>query len=112
MSRKNTVGCVMAENRQSLADLAGLTNSPAPAIVQQAGTLPAGDDAVAAPSAPTYEPMPLREKILDKQGRAYATGQAARTRSPAFGSSLARARSRSTAASGRGVLSPGRCCGC
>ena len=64
----------MSDNRQSLADLAGLTNTPAPAAVQQADTLPAGDDAPAS-SAPTHEPMPLREQILDKQGRAYATGR-------------------------------------
>ena len=64
----------MSDNRQSLADLAGLTNTPAPA--QQGAsdsiTLP-GDGAASA--APAYEPVPLREQILDKQGRAYATGR-------------------------------------
>ena len=63
----------MSDNRQSLADLAALTNAPAP--VAAAPTVLAGDEY--APSAPVVvrEPMPLREQILDKQGRAYATGR-------------------------------------
>ena len=56
----------MSDNRQSLSDL---------------GTIAAGDVPVSAeeylnaPPAQTFEPMPLREQILDKQGRAYATGR-------------------------------------
>jgi small subunit ribosomal protein S9 len=63
----------MSDNRQSLADLAELTNTPAP--VAAAPTVLAGDEY--APAAPVVvrEPMPLREQILDKQGRAYATGR-------------------------------------
>ena len=67
----------MSDNRQSLSDLAGLTNQ-APAIQNNGqGVTPvlAGDEY--APSAPVVErePMPLREQIIDKQGRAYATGR-------------------------------------
>ena len=67
----------MSDNRQSLADLAGLTNTPAPVAAPAAATTaPAtGEDYVAAPAAPTHEPMPLREQILDQYGRAYATGR-------------------------------------
>ena len=63
----------MSDNRQSLSDLAELTNQPAP--VAATSTVLAGDEY--APSAPVVvrEPMPLREQILDKQGRAYATGR-------------------------------------
>ena len=62
----------MSDNRQSLADLASLT-SQAPAAAPSVG-----DDAAAqgsAPAAPVVSTMPLREQILDKQGRAYATGR-------------------------------------
>jgi len=57
----------MSDTRQSLADLATLTaeapHVPAAAVVEAA--------------APTHivEPMPLREKQVDAQGRAYATGR-------------------------------------
>jgi small subunit ribosomal protein S9 len=63
----------MSDNRQSLADLAELTNQPAP--VAASNPVLASDEY--APSAPVVvrEPMPLREQILDKQGRAYATGR-------------------------------------
>jgi len=63
----------MSDNRQSLSDLAELTNQPAP--VAATSTVLAGDEY--APSAPVVvrEPMPLRDQILDKQGRAYATGR-------------------------------------
>ena len=63
----------MSDNRQSLSDLASLTSQPAPV----ASSAPAGGDD-AAPvnnSGPAPAPMPLREQILDKQGRAYATGR-------------------------------------
>ena len=67
----------MSDNRQSLSDLAGLANQ-APATQNNGqGSTPvlAGDEY--APSAPVVErePMPLREQIIDKQGRAYATGR-------------------------------------
>ena len=63
----------MSDNRQSLADLAGLTSQPAPdAVAPTAG----GDDAAPVNnSGPKPEPMPLREQIIDKQGRACATGR-------------------------------------
>jgi small subunit ribosomal protein S9 len=56
----------MADERQSLADLGAIA----------AGQTP--DAVVAAPennSGPAPEPMPLREQIIDAQGRAYATGR-------------------------------------
>ncbi|WP_380781152.1 30S ribosomal protein S9 [Sphingomonas sp. R86520] len=66
----------MSDNRQSLADLASLTNQPAPAAPAEQ-TLPTSEGDIAAPvsNEPVREPMPLREQILDKQGRAYATGR-------------------------------------
>ncbi len=66
----------MTDNRQSLADLANLTRTPAPgaaAIDTDANAnAPTPNDAFQAPPVAT---MPLREQILDKQGRAYATGR-------------------------------------
>ena len=58
----------MTDNRQSLSDLANLTSE---APVAAAG----GDDT--ATQAPVQQQAftPLREQILDKQGRAYATGR-------------------------------------
>ena len=66
----------MSDNRQSLADLASLTNQPAPAA-PAAQMLPTSEGDIEAPvsNEPVREPMPLREQILDKQGRAYATGR-------------------------------------
>ncbi|WP_404371747.1 30S ribosomal protein S9 [Sphingomonas sp. MMS24-J45] len=65
----------MSDNRQSLADLASLTNTPAPAAQAATDSVPSQDAAPVNNSGPTPEPMPLREQILDKQGRAYATGR-------------------------------------
>jgi small subunit ribosomal protein S9 len=69
----------MSDNRQSLADLAALTNQPAPAQAetptQAASTEEATEATVAAPVTPPQPTMPLREQIIDKQGRAYATGR-------------------------------------
>ncbi|MEG3147124.1 30S ribosomal protein S9 [Sphingomonas sp. RT2P30] len=62
----------MSDNRQSLSDLANLANQAAAAPVAAAD---AGSDAPAAPLAPAREPHPLRAQILDKFGRAYATGR-------------------------------------
>ncbi|GAA0673394.1 small subunit ribosomal protein S9 [Sphingomonas insulae] len=63
----------MTDNRQSLSDLASLTQQPAPA----ANAAPAITTDGEAPAAPTQvlPTMPLREQILDKFGRAYATGR-------------------------------------
>jgi small subunit ribosomal protein S9 len=63
----------MSDNRQSLADLANLTSdAPAPAAGAPAT---GGDDVQSAAPAPVVSTMPLREQIIDKQGRAYATGR-------------------------------------
>jgi small subunit ribosomal protein S9 len=66
----------MSDNRQSLSDLADLTGqAPATSNNGQSTPVLAGDEY--APAAPVIErePMPLREQIIDKQGRAYATGR-------------------------------------
>jgi small subunit ribosomal protein S9 len=65
----------MADNRQSLADLAALTGAEAPAAApsQPAVTIDT-DEQPAAPAAPVST-MPLREQEIDAQGRAYATGR-------------------------------------
>jgi small subunit ribosomal protein S9 len=67
----------MSDTRQSLADLAALTGAPAPvAAAAPAHASENADDYMAdAPAAPTHAPMPLREQIIDAQGRAYATGR-------------------------------------
>ena len=58
----------MSDNRQSLSDLADLTGgeAPAPAVAGAPATAPLGEFVSSAP---------LREKIVDAQGRAYATGR-------------------------------------
>ena len=63
----------MTDNRQSLSDLASLTQQPAPTANAAPAITTDGD----APAAPTQvlPTMPLREQILDKFGRAYATGR-------------------------------------
>ncbi len=63
----------MTDNRQSLSDLASLTQQPAPA----ANAAPAVTTDGEAPAAPVQvlPTTPLREQILDKFGRAYATGR-------------------------------------
>ena len=68
----------MSDNRQSLADLAALTQAPPPAAPElvaetNADAAPAADDT--APAAPQGIQAVLREQQLDKQGRAYATGR-------------------------------------
>ena len=68
----------MSDNRQSLSDLADLTNkqeaqpADAPAPAPAEGEAPAE---AAAPQPPEQEQAPLREQQLDKFGRAYATGR-------------------------------------
>ncbi|WP_156679877.1 30S ribosomal protein S9 [Sphingomonas profundi] len=67
----------MSDNRQSLSDLASLTNTPAPAAapVTDSYSTTDGDDATAAYEAPVLPTMPLRQQEIDAQGRAYATGR-------------------------------------
>jgi small subunit ribosomal protein S9 len=63
----------MSDNRQSLSDLAGLTGA-APVAAPAA---PASTTEIDAPVAPVVvlPTMPLRERIVDAQGRSYATGR-------------------------------------
>ena len=62
----------MSDNRQSLSDLASLTQQAA----QQPAAAPAGESAPAAEAPVQVQPtMPLRAQELDKYGRAYATGR-------------------------------------
>jgi small subunit ribosomal protein S9 len=63
----------MSDNRQSLSDLAGLTGA-APVAAPAAPAITTEIDAPVAPvvAVPT---MPLRERIVDAQGRSYATGR-------------------------------------
>ncbi|HMI19800.1 MAG TPA: 30S ribosomal protein S9 [Sphingomonas sp.] len=72
----------MSDTRQSLADLASLTGQEAPAASAPAAAAtpttdaaPAADEAPVSQSGPAPAPVPLREQIIDKQGRAYATGR-------------------------------------
>ena len=66
----------MTDNRQSLADLAAIAQQAQAAQNAPANTdAPAGDAAPVNNSGPAPAPMPLREQIIDKQGRAYATGR-------------------------------------
>ncbi|WP_375396480.1 30S ribosomal protein S9 [uncultured Sphingomonas sp.] len=62
-----------SNGRQSLADLGAVLNQ------QTAASAAASDapatDAPANHSGPAPAPMPLREQIIDAQGRAYATGR-------------------------------------
>lgn len=59
----------MADHRQSLSDLADLAKAGA------ATTTAAVTENVVEEKAAVVEPAPLREQILDAQGRAYATGR-------------------------------------
>ena len=60
----------MSDNRQSLSDLGAIASGEAPADAPASA-----EDYLNAPVAPVVSTMPLREQILDKQGRAYATGR-------------------------------------
>ncbi|TPG12292.1 30S ribosomal protein S9 [Sphingomonas oligophenolica] len=64
----------MTDNRQSLSDLASLTQTPA-TDGSAAAAASAGTEGGTTPAAPPVSTMPLREQIIDKQGRAYATGR-------------------------------------
>lgn len=59
----------MSDNRQSLSDLGQIASGAV------AAAAPADAGAPAPAPVQTYAPMPLREQILDKYGRAYATGR-------------------------------------
>jgi len=66
----------MSDNRQSLSDLASLTGAPAPATPEApVHASENADDYMATPAEPVRQTMPLREAIIDAQGRAYATGR-------------------------------------
>jgi small subunit ribosomal protein S9 len=60
------------DNRQSLADLKALAEAAPAVAAAAAAAAAAGEAAAPAPSAP---PRPLRERKVDRQGRAYATGR-------------------------------------
>jgi small subunit ribosomal protein S9 len=60
----------MSDNRQSLSDLANLTQAAA-----VSATASDGDASVQQDAAPVVSTMPLREQEVDAQGRAYATGR-------------------------------------
>ena len=63
----------MSDNRQSLSDLGALAAGRTPeAPIAAPSTIDVGE--VASP-APVVVPMPLRERIVDAQGRSYATGR-------------------------------------
>ena len=65
-----------SDGRQSLADLATLTGAPAAAPVQAPATSYSDEgEAAEVPVQPETPFTPLREQILDAQGRAYATGR-------------------------------------
>ena len=63
----------MTDNRQSLSDLASLTQA-APATAGAPAAATADGEAPAAPTQ-VLPVTPLREQVLDKYGRAYATGR-------------------------------------
>ena len=66
----------MSDDRQSLSDLAALTGGEAPAAAAPAAPVYDADgEQIAQAPAPVVSTMPLREKIIDAQGRAYATGR-------------------------------------
>nr|WP_294810701.1 30S ribosomal protein S9 [uncultured Sphingomonas sp.] len=60
----------MSDNRQSLSDLGAIAAGEAPA-----GVPASADDYLNAPAAAPVSTTPLREKIIDSLGRAYATGR-------------------------------------
>ena len=66
-------GTEVSDTRQSLADLAALTGAaPAPAKAAVTDTVVNDEDAAPARFVAV---MPLRDKIIDAQGRSYATGR-------------------------------------
>ena len=67
----------MTDNRQSLSDLASLTQQAAQAPTAAPATNGAANGAEGETAAPvqTQPTTPLRQQELDKFGRAYATGR-------------------------------------
>lgn len=65
----------MSDNRQSLTDLAALTGATPPPVAAAEAPAFTTDEAPIATPAPVISTMPLREQIIDAQGRAYATGR-------------------------------------
>ncbi|MEZ0495248.1 30S ribosomal protein S9 [Sphingomonas sp. IW22] len=67
----------MSDNRQSLSDLAALTQGQPQGETQQAAAAAEADapEAGAAPVQPAAPTMPLREQEVDAYGRSYATGR-------------------------------------
>ena len=64
----------MSDNRQSLSDLASLAGGEAPVAASVKVDAPVYTE-TSGPVSPAAPPMPLREQIIDAQGRAYATGR-------------------------------------
>jgi small subunit ribosomal protein S9 len=68
-----TAAAETSDTRQSLADLAVLTGAaPAPVKAEVTDTVVNDENA---PAAAPVSVMPLRDKIIDAQGRSYATGR-------------------------------------
>ncbi|WBH16712.1 30S ribosomal protein S9 [Sphingomonas radiodurans] len=65
----------MSDNRQSLSDLASLTQTPAPQPTTDGAPAGGGESTTFDAPAPVVSTMPLRQQELDKYGRAYATGR-------------------------------------
>lgn len=66
----------MSDNRQSLSDLAALTQGQTPGQTPASPTAADAETAEAgAPVQPAAPTMPLREQEVDAYGRAYATGR-------------------------------------
>jgi small subunit ribosomal protein S9 len=65
----------MSDNRQSLSDLANLTQQAAQAPAAAPSTDESGTNEAPAAPVQAQPTTPLREQELDKQGRAYATGR-------------------------------------
>ena len=65
----------MSDNRQSLTDLAALTGAETAPVAATEAPAYTTDEAPIATPTPVVSMMPLREQIIDAQGRAYATGR-------------------------------------
>jgi len=65
----------MSDNRQSLSDLAALTGAAEPTPPPAAPADEPAGEAPPAAAAPVLPITPLREQMIDAQGRAYATGR-------------------------------------
>ncbi len=65
----------MSDNRQSLSDLAATLGQQRDAAENPAATADSADAYLSGAEPTPVSTMPLREQIIDKQGRAYATGR-------------------------------------